>query len=68
MAAALLALQPHGNHMAISVHVCMANRAKRVTGCAAGSFVGQAMSRHGTAVNVRLTFLGEIALKDGGVG
>ncbi len=39
--AALLALQSHGKHAVISV--CMVNRAKQVTGCAAGSFVGQAI-------------------------
>jgi len=42
--AALLALQPHGDYAVISVRVCMAKRAKRVAGCAAGSLVGQAIT------------------------
>jgi len=66
--AALLALQPHGDYAVISVRVCMAKRAKRVAGCAAGSLVGQALLRHQSVVIVTLTVLGEIALKDGGLG
>lgn len=63
---ALLALQSHDNHALISVHVCMANRTKRVAACAAGLLVGQAVSCHHTNVIVRLTDLGGIPLKQGG--
>ncbi len=58
----------HGNHATISVHVCTANRAKRVARCPAGFLVGQAVFCHPTDVIVELTVLEDVTFKDGGFG